>query len=154
MHGKLSRYAAIARVAGIIVLLVVLGIVVYQVYDFYRDRVGHTPVKAVQTYFAALGEGEYEQVYALTAKDRLTDIYGRPVTEGEFIAQLKRLTGDRRVPFTLIEATKLCTVRDAWYYEVTLHSSLGGGAGQSRVIVEVRRQDGAWVVTYPFPIVL
>jgi hypothetical protein len=154
MHGKLKRYAVVARVVGIVILLIVLGVVAYQLYDFYKDKVGLTPAKAVQTYFATLAQGDYEEVYRLTAKDRLTDIYGRPVTEAEFITQLKRLTGDRQVPFTTIEVKKLCDVRNARYYDVTLHSSIGGASGESHVIVEVRRQDSAWVVTYPFPIVL
>lgn len=154
MHAKLKRYAIIARVFGIILILVVLGTVVYQVYDFYSNRTGLTPAKSVQTYFDTLAQGNYEEVYRLTAKDRLTDIYGRPITEREFVAQLQRLMGDEQAPFTSVEVEKLCDLRSARYYTVTLHSSIGGTTGQSHVIVEVRRQDGVWVVTYPFPIVL
>jgi len=154
MQGKLKRYAVMARIAGIILILGVLGVVVYQVYDFYTNKMGLTPNKAVQTYFSTLAQGNYAEVYRLTAKDRLTDIYGRPVTEREFITQLQRLTGDRQAPFTTIEVEKLCDARSARYYTVTLHSSIGGTTGESHVIVEVRRQDGVWMVTYPFPIFL
>jgi hypothetical protein len=154
MKGKLNRYAAIARILGIVLIIFVLGVVIYQVYDFYTNRLGLTPTRAVETYFNTLAQGNYTEVYRLTAKDRLTDIYGRPVTEAEFVTQLQRLTGDRQVPFTKIEVLKLCDVRNARYYTVTLHSSIGGATGQSHVIVEVRRQDGVWMVTYPFPIVL
>ena len=154
MHGKAKRYAIIARAVGIILILVVLGVVGYQLYDYYKDRVGFTPTKAVQSYFSTLAQGNYEEVYRLTAKDRLTDIYGRPITEREFVTQLQRLTGDRQVPFAMVEVEKLCEVHNARYYSVTLHSSIGGSTGQSHVIVEVRRQDGVWMVTYPFPIVL
>lgn len=154
MHAKLKRYAIIARIVGVLLILVVLGTVVYQVYDFYSNKVGLTPAKSVQTYFDALGQGNYEEVYRLTAKDRLMDIYGRPITEREFITQLQRLMGDEHAPFTSMEVEKLCDMRKARYYTVTLHSSIGGTTGQSYVIVEVRRQDGVWVVTYPFPIVL
>ena len=72
---------------GIAIIVALLGIIVYQLYTYYSDRIGFTPTKAIETYFQALAQGDYEEVYRLTSKEHLTDIYGRPVTETEFFEQ-------------------------------------------------------------------
>ncbi len=139
-----------------LIIILLIGYVVYLVYDFYNKggMVGQTPNKAITQYFDALAQGDYEQIYLLTAKDSLTDIYGRRITEGEFISQLKKLTGDHALPFRNVEITKIYENRDVGYYEVKLHSMVGDTAGTSRLVLEVRREDDAWLVTYPFAIML
>ena len=154
MQKKLRKYISVARLGGIVVIVALLAFIGYQLYDFYRDKIGFTPVRAIESYFGALSRGEYEAVFQLTAKEHLTDIYGRPITEGEFVEQLKGLTGGHRLPFHTIEATKLFDRSGVRYYLVTLHSSLGGTPGTSRILVEVRRENNTWVLTYPFAIVL
>ena len=154
MRNKLQRYTSMVRLGGIVIIIALLGVVVYQLYDFYSDKVGFTPVKAVESYFNALGQGNYQEVYRLTAKEHLTDIYGRPITKGEFIEQLKKLTGGHRLPFGSVEVTKLVERKGTYYFLVTLHSSVGGTLGESRLLVKVRREDNTWVVTYPFAIML
>ena len=149
-----KRFSTMARLGGIAVIVALLGIIAYQLYAYYSDRIGFTPTRAIETYFQALAQGDYEEVHRLTFKERLTDIYGRPITETEFIEQLRRLTGGRRLPFHGVEATKLFERGGVRYYLVELHSSLGGTPGESRLLVEVRRSGKTWVVTYPFAIVL
>ena len=154
MQKRLQRYVSLTRLGGMVLLVALLGFIGYQLYDFYSDKVGFTPVKAIESYFIALAQGNYEEVYRLTAKDNLVDIYGRPITKGEFLDQLEKVTGGHRLPFTSVETTKLVEQKGVRYYLVTLHSSLGGTSGQSRLVVEVRRNDKTWVITYPFAIVL
>lgn len=149
-----ARYSAIARIVGVVIILGVLGVVGYQLYDFYRDKVGFTPVRAIETYFVSLAQGNYEEVYRLTYKGDLVDIYGRPITEGEFIDQLRKVTGDRRLPFRLIETTQLLEKQGVRYYRVTLHSSVGGSPGKSELVVQIRREGATWVISYPFAIIL
>ena len=151
---KLMRYARLVRIAGFVVIAGVLAFVLYQVYDFYSDKVGYTAPKAIKTYFSALASGDEEEVYRLTAKDRLVDIYGRPITQAEFYRQIRRLSGGRSLPFESIEATKLAERGNAHYYLVTLVSSVGGVRGESRLLIELRKQSRTWVITYPFAIVL
>lgn len=154
MLKRWKRFSTMARLGGIAIIVALLGIIVYQLYVYYSDRIGFTPTKAIETYFQALAQGDYEEVYRLTSKERLTDIYGRPITEAEFFEQLEGLTGGYRLPFHSIETTKLFERRGVRYYLVELRSSVGGTPGESRLFVEVRRSGGAWVVTYPFAIVL
>ena len=149
-----KRYSVAARIGGIALLVALVGVIVYQLYDFYGDKIGFTPTKAIEDYFTALAQGNFKEVYRLTAKDHLTDIYGRPITQGEFEEQLGRLTGDHRLPFRSIEVTKLLDRRGMRYYLVTLSSSVGGTSGESRLLVEVRREHNTWLVTYPFAIML
>ena len=151
---KIRRYARIARIIGILVIVGLVGVVIYQVYDFYDERVGFTPTDAIQQYFQALAQGDYDEVYRLTAKENLTDIYGRPITRGEFVRQLDQLTGEQQLPFALIETTKITDVDGRYYYVVILHSTVGGETRTSRLVLEVQREGDIWVVKYPFAIVL
>jgi hypothetical protein len=151
---KLRRISIIIRYVAILILVGVFGVVFYQLYDFYGNRMGLTSNKAVETYFTALSQGEYEKVYALTDKTQLTDIYGRPITKAEFLKQLQLISGNQRFPFQQVETVKLVETKGWNYYLVTLHSSIGGSTGSSQVMVRVRREGQNWIVAYPFPIIL
>ncbi len=153
MMEKWQFYSKVIKVVGILVLVAIVGMAVYQVYDFYGD-VGFTPTKAIETYFTALATGDYDEVYRLTAKEDLTDIYGRDVTRGEFMDQLEGVTGGHSLPLEAIEMEKLFEDREAEYYRVFLTFSVGGTSRKSRLLVEVRREGNAWVITYPFAVVL
>jgi len=149
-----KRLSLMTRLIGILILLVVVGLGAYQLYDFYRDKVGVTPTKTISTYFEALGQRNYDEVYRLTAKDDLTDIYGRPITRDEFLTQLNRVMGDREMPFTSVETFKLVDKQGSFYYVVKVHSTMGGTDRVNRMVVEVKREGQIWVVVYPFAIVL
>jgi hypothetical protein len=154
MREKLRRYTLMMRVVGIIVILILLGIVAFQLYTFYGERLGYTPTRAITDYFMALSGGQFDTVYRMTSPESFTDIYGRRITPGEFSDQLRDLVGDNPVPFSRVEVEKLFESGVYRYYEVTLHSSIGGRPGQSRVIVEIQRSGNTWLITYPFAIVL
>lgn len=150
-----KRYFAGIRALGVLIILGLVAVVGYQVYYFYSERVmGATSLKTIETYFGALGQGNYQEVYRLTSKAYLTDIYGRPITEGEFIEQLKSLTGGHKLPFGRIEATKLFEREGSRYYLVKLYSTVGGKTATSRILVELRTEGNIWVVVYPFAIML
>jgi len=149
-----KRFGWMLRVVSVAIILGLLAVIGYQLVDFYEDKVGFTPNRAIESYFTYLAQGDFDEVYALTDKEHLTDIYGRPVTEEEFIRQLEALTGERRMPFQTITVTRLLERQGVRYYQVELHSVVSGRSGTSHVLVEVRRQDGTWVVSYPFAIVL
>jgi len=154
MLDRWKRYALGVRIAGILVIAALLLFVGYQVYDFYSDKVGFTADKAIAAYFTALAERDFEQVYLLTDKEHLSDIYGRPITKGEFLQQLARVTGDEGLPLYAIASEKLVEKGGARYYLVTLSSSVGGSPGKSRLVVALRRTGRTWVIAYPFAIVL
>ncbi|MFO7916506.1 MAG: NTF2-like N-terminal transpeptidase domain-containing protein [Anaerolineae bacterium] len=147
-------YVRVITLIGFVVIAVILGRAIYQAYDLYRDKVSFTPAKAVGAYFGALAEGDYEEVYRLTDKENLTDIYGRDVTRGEFMEQLEDVTGGHSLPLEAMEIEKLFETREERYFQVLLTFSVGGRSRQSRLLVEVRRKEDSWVVTYPFAIVL
>ncbi|NLG48875.1 MAG: hypothetical protein GX552_02040 [Chloroflexi bacterium] len=149
-----KRLSSMTRLAAIALLVLVVAFIGYQAYDFYANKMGVTPEKAIEDYFQSLATGDYEEVYRLTAKTHLTDIYGRPITHDEFIDQVKRVTNERQLPFNEIVVTRLFRHDDSQYYLVELGSSVGGTAGKSRLTVEVHREDDLWVVTYPFAILL
>jgi len=154
MRVNWGRISKTMRLGGLAIILVVLGIVVYNVYDFWRDQVGDTPGKAIEAYFTALAAGDSEQVYRLTAKSRLTDLYGRPVTQSEFLAHVAQVNGGRQIAFRDIELARLDSYQGSQFYVVTLHASLSGASGSARLVVEVLRENKHWVVVYPFAILL
>ncbi|MFP3895746.1 MAG: NTF2-like N-terminal transpeptidase domain-containing protein [Anaerolineales bacterium] len=147
-------YSKRIMLVAFLLIAVLLGRGIYQAYHLYSDRVTVTPTKAVETYFTALATGDYEEVYGLTAQEDLTDIYGRDVTRGEFMDQLEEVTGGYPLPLEAVESEEIFKTNEARYYRVLLTFSVGGKARQSRLLVEVRREGDAWVVTYPFAIVL
>ncbi|MHB1356137.1 MAG: hypothetical protein ACYCZF_09205 [Anaerolineae bacterium] len=152
-----ARLMAISRrlkIVGVIIFILIIAAGAYQLYGIWRESTGMNPSKTVKAYFVAFSQQDYNQVYALTAKGDLTDIYGRQITEGEFIAQLKKLTGAQPLPFTSFDTSKLFETRGRLYYSVTLHSLVGKVEGKSRLVVEVRKEGLNWVVTFPFGIVL
>ena len=154
MVEKLKRYSMMARVLGVVIIVGLLAAIGYYLYGFYSNKVGFTAEKAITAYFDALARGDYAQVYTLTAKEDLTDIYGRPITKGEFIEQLRALTDGHKLPFSSVESTKLFERQGVRYYSVTLHSFVGGISGTSKVLIQIWRVDRSWVIEYPFAIVL
>jgi hypothetical protein len=142
------------RNAAIVIVIVVLGFVAYQVYDFYTNRVGVTATKTVEMYFAALSQGNLEEVARLTDRDHLTDIYGRSITPGEFQEQLKKLTGGYKMAFTEVKVVQIAEKQNSRFYLVTMRSEVSAPGQSSRLLVEVRRTNSVWLVTYPFAIVL
>ncbi len=151
---KLLAIAHRLRIVGIIIFVLIIVAGGWEVYGILQENTGMNPSKTAIAWFEALSKGDYATVYTLTAKSDLTDIYGRQITQGEFNQQLKKITGEQRMPITLIETQKLYETRGRMYYAVTLHSTVGGTAGTSRVVVEIRKEDDAWVLTYPFAIIL
>jgi hypothetical protein len=152
-----ARLMAISRrlkIVGIIIFVLIIAAGAYQLYGMWSESTGMNPSKTVKAYFLALSQQDYNQVYALTAKADLTDIYGRQITEGEFIQQLKKLTGEQPLPFTSFDTSKLFETRGRLYFAVTLHSMVGNTESSSRIVVEVRKEGVNWVVTFPFGIIL
>lgn len=149
-----KRLSSMTRLAAIALLILVVAFIGYQAYSFYATKMGFTPEKAVEDYFNALATGNYEEVYRLTGKTHLTDIYGRPITHDEFIDQVKRVTNERKLPFNEIVVTRLFRRDESHYFLVELTSNVGGTVGKSQLTVEVHREDDLWVVTYPFAILL
>ncbi len=153
MKWDAKRITLILRIAGIALLLGLVVTGVLELRDFYAGRVGFTPEKAIRGYFDALSNGNYSEVYRLTDKENLTDIYGRPITEAEFRDQVRAVTGGSSLPITNVLMTKLCDVEGNYYYVVELESMVST-SGKSRLLIEVRHAESGWVVGYPFAIVL
>ena len=154
MMAKLQRYSLVARIIGILILVGVFGVVIYQLYDFYSDKVGYTPSRAIEAYFAAFARGDLSQVSELTDQEGLTDVYGRPITRGELVEQLQMVRGSGPLPFTGVHSEKVCDSRGIHYYSVTLTSEVAGTTGTSHLLVQLRRVNRTWLIKYPFAILL
>ena len=148
---KLAKTYKQVRIAAIILLVALVGVAAYYFYDFYVQRAA--PARMVQTYFAALAEGDLDEVYRLTDPASLRDIYGRPITKGEMLRQLRAMTGDERLPIYEVRENRLFDRGGCYYYSVTLRSTVGGDS-RGRILLEVCRKSGTWYVTYPFAIML
>lgn len=151
MLAKLARTAKWVRVVSIVLLIALVVAVGYYLYDYYVQRAA--PARTVQAYFQALARGDLEEVYRLTDPDSLRDIYGRPITKGELLRQLRAMTGEETLPLLEIRENRLFDRGGCYYYAVTLRSTVGGES-RGRIIVEVCRKRGTWYVTYPFAIML
>jgi len=148
---KLAKTYKQVRIAAIILLIALIGVVGYYFYDFYVQRAA--PARMVQAYFQALAQGDLEEVYRMTDPESLRDIYGRPITKGEFLRQVRAMTGDEKIPILEVRENRLFDRGGCYYYSVTLRSTVGGDS-RGRIVVEVCRKEGVWYVTYPFAIML
>ena len=151
---KLLAIARRLRIVGVIIFVLIVIAGGWEVYGILQESTGLNPGRTATAWFEALARGDYATVYSLTAKSDLTDIYGRQITQGEFNEQLEKLTGGEPLPFTKVETKKLYENKGRQYYNVFLYSSVGGTERQSRVIVEIRKENNNWVMTYPFGIIL
>lgn len=147
---KWERFAKIIRIVAVLIIVALVGFVGYQVYDFYKDKVGYTPTSVALDYFDALGQADYETVYALTNRASMTDLYGRQLTKTEFFQQVRAMTGGNQLVFDEITANRIHEDRNGNYLEVLISSSVGGGESESRVIVEIKQVGEKWLVTWPF----
>jgi hypothetical protein len=149
-----KRISITMRIIAALILVVVLYMGVDVLLEFYSDNVGFTPERAIETYFEAIFGGRADEAYRMTAPESLVDIYGRPVTEGEFREQVRRLTGGSATRFSRVRAHKVFERDGVRYYTVDVYSHVGGTEARSRVYVQLTRVDRTWRVWYPFAIIL
>ncbi len=144
---KWKRFALIIRIVASLVLVGLLGFVGYQLYDFYRGRLGNSPVRVTQDYFEALGQGDFERVYELTDPASLYSLYGRRVTKEQVFSALDRVVGSSPRQFSSITVTRVARHADRYYMQAMLANADGT---TTRRVVEVARVGTFWRVTFPF----
>jgi hypothetical protein len=154
MLEKLKHFSLWVKAIGILILVAVFGMVAYYLYDFYSDKLGYTPTKAIDAYFVAFAQGDLNRVYEMTDQADLTDVYGRPVTKSELLRQIRAARGTETMPFTDVHSEKVCDSRGIHYYRVTLTSQVAGTTGTSHLLIQLRRVDKTWLIKYPFAILL
>lgn len=142
-----KQIAAGVRVAAVLVIIGLLAFVGYQVHDFYRGTVGNSPVRVTQNYFQALGAGDFVSVYDLTDPESLLTLYGRRATQSEVFGVYEQAVGVSPRQFEQIVVKRLAHRDDRQFVQVELYSPAGN---TSRLVLELVRKDGTWLVTHPF----
>jgi hypothetical protein len=146
----IRRVVNTARIAGAIVLVVIAVTGVLQLIDFYRNEVGLSAPDAAESYVSALLAGNLDTVYTMTDKSRLTDLYGSPVGRTEFMAQAREIVGADPVPVDSVKASKLYVQDGVHYYIVDITFPSGASSQGKRLLLELRNEEGTWLVTWPF----
>jgi hypothetical protein len=151
---SIRRVVNIARIAGAIALVAIAVTGVLQLIDFYRNEVGLSAPDAAETYVNALLAGNLDTVYTMTDKARLTDLYGRPVGRTEFMAQAREVVGADPLAVESVQANKLYVQDGVHYYVVDITFPSGAPAQSKRLLLELRNEEGTWLVTWPFGLTL
>jgi hypothetical protein len=146
MRERLMLWSA---AAGGAVLIFVIAVGAYLGYRWYQQRYGHTAERALDTYFTALADGDYEVLYAMTPDADLM-VLGHKVSEGEFARNVEDLLGGEEMAMKEIEAERIAQRGEYHYFRVSLHYSLGGTGKVAHLLVELRPVGDEWEVTYPF----
>lgn len=134
-----------------IALLALVGLFgLYQGYLFLTRQFGETPEKAIERYFNALAEGDYDTMYEMTSAARLTDLFGRVLSRTDFASRVRDFVGRRTLSIEEIRIQKIGQIEDAQYFKVTLRYELGSLKKALELLVEVIREGEEWKVTYPF----
>lgn len=144
-----ERFMLWAAAAGGAVLIFVIALGLYAGYNWYQQRYGATPGKALQRYFAALGDAEYDIMYEMTPDADLM-VLGRKLSPGDFANRVEELLGGEEMEMEDIELEMIAQRGEYYYFRVVLHYQLGGTGKVARLLVELRREGQDWKVTYPF----
>jgi hypothetical protein len=135
--------------AGGAVLVFAIAVGAYLGYSWYRDRFGPTPEKALEVYFTALAEGDYQVMYEMTPDADLM-VLGRKLSESDFARRVEELLGGEDMELDRIEMERIAQRGEYTYFRVSLHYSLGATGKVARLLVEMRSEGKEWEVTYPF----
>ncbi len=144
------KFVNIVRIVGAIVLMGIAVSGVLSLISFYRDEVGLSAPAAAEEYAQALLEGNLDTVYTMTDQASLTDLYGRPVSRTEFMAQARELVGSEPLPVQTLEVAKLYVNNGVHYYQVDITYLSGSSVLEKHLLLEMRNEEGTWLVTWPF----
>jgi hypothetical protein len=135
--------------AGGAVLIFGIAVGLYLGYNWYQQRYGFTAERALERYFTALGEADYDVVYDMTPDGDLM-VLGRKLSRRDFASRVAELLGGEEMEIDEIALERIAQRGEYHYYRVALHYRLGGTGKVTRLLVEVRREGEKWKVTYPF----
>jgi hypothetical protein len=144
-----ERLALWGAAAGGAILIFVIAIGLYIGYDWYNQRYGDTPDRAVERYFTALGDAEYRIMYEMTPDADLM-VLGRKLSQADFANRVEELLGGEEVEIEEIEVERIAQRGESYYFRVVLHYRLGGTGKVTPLLVETKREGQDWKVTYPF----
>lgn len=147
MQNKIQVYG---RFAVIVMALLLIALGLFWAYGWFTAQYGDTAKRAVEEYFAALGAGEYDQMYDLTPDASLTDPFGRKISRTDFATQARALSGGKTLTIRQAEILQLAEREGAFYFKVTLVYEVGGTSKSRIILVEVVQEGGEWKVSYPF----
>ncbi|MGB3904550.1 MAG: hypothetical protein WBB22_06465 [Anaerolineae bacterium] len=137
-----------AAVGGAI-LIFVIGVGLYAGYRWYQQRYGSTAERALERYFTALGDGEYDVMYEMTPDADLM-VLGRKLSQRDFTSRVEELLGGEEMELEEIELERIAQRGEYHYFRAALHYQLGGTGKVTRLLVELRPVGEDWKVTYPF----
>lgn len=146
MRERLMLWGAAAG-GAVLVLVTVVGL--YMGYEWYHQRYGSTPERALGRYFTALGDAEYDIMYDMTPDVDLM-VLGRKLSRRDFADRLKELLGGQEMEMGEVELERVAQRGENYYFKVVLHYRLGGTGKIARLLVELGREGQDWKVTYPF----
>lgn len=135
--------------AGGAVLVFVIGLGLYTAYSWYQQRYGPTPERALEKYFTALGEAEYDIMYEMTPDSDLM-VLGRKLSREDFAGRVEELLGGEELEVERVELERIAQKDEYYYFRVAFHYRLGGVGKVATLLMEVRPEGGGWKVTYPF----
>lgn len=135
--------------AGGAVLVFAIAVGIYLGYSWYQQRYGPTAERALERYFTALAEADHAVMYEMTPDADLM-ILGRKISEREFATRTEELLGGEQMELNQVGVERIAQQGEYHYFKVALHYKLGGAGKVTRLLVEMRRTEDGWEVTYPF----
>jgi hypothetical protein len=135
--------------AGGAVLIFVIAAGLYLGYNWYNQRYGATPERAVERYFTALGDAQYDIMYEMTPDEDLM-VLGRKLSQVDFADRVEELFGGEEMEMEGIELERIAQRGEYYYFRVILRYRLGDTGKVTPLLVEAKREGQDWKVTYPF----
>jgi len=138
----------VAAIGGA-VLVLVIAVGAYLGYRWYQQRYGFTAERALETYFTAMADGDYDVMYEMTPSADLM-VLGRKLSERDFVSRVQELLGGKEMELEEVELERIAQHGQHHYFRVSLHYRLDGTSKVVRLLVELRPEGEGWRVTYPF----
>jgi hypothetical protein len=145
-----NRYVVYVLIVVAVAILVGVIFGLARGLEWYDQRWGDSPHRAVREYFQAMADADYDRMYDMTSVRELTDVFNRKMSRSDFTAQVRQVTGNKPLTIHDLEATKVGSHGDSVYYKVILDIEVGATRKVVDFLVEVIYQNTQWTVAYPF----
>ncbi len=145
-----NRYVVYVLIVVAVAVLVGVVFGIARGLEWYDQRWGDSPHRAVREYFQAMADADYDKMYDMTAVRELTDVFNRKMSRADFASQVRRVTGNQPLKIYDMEVIRVGSYDEGVYFKVVMDIEVGRTRKVVDFLVEAIYQNTQWTVAYPF----
>ncbi len=145
-----NRYVVYVLIVVAVAVLVGVVFGIARGLEWYDQRWGDSPHRAVREYFQAMADADYDKMYDKTSVRELTDVFNRKMSRADFASQVRRVTGNQPLKIYDMEVIRVGSYDEGVYFKVAMDIEVGRTRKVVDFLVEAIYQNTQWTVAYPF----